>query len=87
MAVRILLCALLALGIVSCGSSQKKAKPGDSKLVPEENQKKSRERLGRQQMMMDDLNMTPAERSAQRHEDATRPVENPKYGEEEKKKE
>jgi septal ring-binding cell division protein DamX len=87
MTVRILVCALLSIGVVSCGGSQKKPKDGDGKLVPEENQKKSRERLGRQQMMMDDLNMTPAERAAARHDDATRPVENPKYSEEEKKKE
>lgn len=46
-------------------------------LVPERNQKKAEERYGKQQMMMQGLNQTPAEQAAARHEDSTVPVEQP----------
>lgn len=46
-------------------------------LVPEDMQKRSKERYGRQQMSMDSLNQTSAERGAAQHYDATQPVTRP----------
>ena len=48
-----------------------------SEVVPIENQDRSKERYGEQQMMMQGLNQTPAEQAAAGHENATRPVEQP----------
>jgi hypothetical protein len=44
-------------------------------LVPESNQQESKERYGEQELMMDDLNQTPAERaSANHHRDSATPA-------------
>ncbi len=74
-----------SLVFCGCGGSQKKAQPDDDTLVPEETQKRAGEQQGQQQMMMDELGMTPADQAAQRHDNATRPAENPKYGKDKKK--
>lgn len=79
----VLFCGSLLL--VACGGSQKGADHQDDKLVPEETQQRAGELQGRQDMMHDELGMTPADQAAQRHDNATRPVENPKYGRDKKK--
>ncbi len=73
-----------ALLVASCGGSRKPPEHQDEKLVPEETQQRSGELQGRQDMMHDELGMTPSEQAGQRHHDATRPVENPKYGRDKK---
>ncbi|HSC87102.1 MAG TPA: hypothetical protein VLC09_07525 [Polyangiaceae bacterium] len=61
--------SLAALGVCGCGAG--------AATVPEKTQRASEERYGEQQMFMSDLNATPAEQAAARHENSTRPVERP----------
>ena len=66
-----MLLVLLTAG-VSCGGQKSTAKdPHDhDTLVPQETQKEAERNMGQQQMMMNDLNMTPSERAGQQHQQA-----------------
>jgi hypothetical protein len=59
----------------ACSSSSRR----DS-IVPESNQEASKERYGEQQLMMDELNQTPAERASVRHHQDSAPTTRPNAG-------
>lgn len=64
-----LILVLLTAG-VSCGGQTSKAKDPHhhDTLVPQETQREAERNMGQQQMMMNDLNMTPSERAGQQHQ-------------------
>jgi hypothetical protein len=59
----------LALGLSACGGQKRAHAPhGGDTTVPQATQRESEKQMGEQQMMMQDLNMTPSERAASQHE-------------------
>lgn len=69
---RVLSRLLLVTGVFLAGCS--KSRPKDAhdreKLVPESTQEEAERTMGQQQLMMEELNMTPAERAAAQHQRA-----------------
>jgi predicted small lipoprotein YifL len=61
------------VSLAGCGGhkSQAHSPHHHDTLVPQETQKEAERNMGEQQMMMNDLNMTPSERAGQTHQRAT----------------
>ncbi len=64
----ILSVALAAALLTGCGQNRSKSAHDRDTLVPQAQQREAERNMGEQQMMMEELNMTPAERAAAQHQ-------------------